>query len=261
MTSLFRAFFWLELHLAKQYRWALIAQLGQFLIFLLIFSRLPIESDSKAFDGVPYVHFVLTGLVFQIYYEAILNGPTSRLNELQVSGQLQVVLSAPYPRWMILLVSGAVSALTGTIRAALILIGGSLLFEVSYSTIRLEALIGSILFTSTLCSCLALLNVAGTLLWPRVNLTGFFSSLLLGLLSGVFIPIDQLPAMIRPLSELNPLRWALDSFRYALGQHAPLSIEGWWVASTTLVALGITAAGLFRWADRRLTTENRYQYF
>jgi lipooligosaccharide transport system permease protein len=261
MIHLFRAFFWLEAHLIRQHRSALVSQLLQFFVFLLIFARLPIENKSDFFDGVPYIQFVTMGLVYQIFYESVMNGPTSRLSELQLTGQLQVVLSAPYPRWLILLVSGSVSSLSGALRAMVILLASSWLFGVSLHVHSWPALIGSLIYTVILGMCLSLLNVAGALIWPRLNLTSFFSSLLLGVLSGVFIPVDRLPKICQPFAKLNPLRWGLDVFRNSFGQHAEISIESVVAAVVAVVALGLIASFAFRRADQRLTRENRYQYF
>jgi lipooligosaccharide transport system permease protein len=241
MMHLLRAFFWLEAHLARQHRSALFSQLLQFFVFLLIFSRLPIENKQDFFDGVPYIQFVLMGLVYQIFYEAVMNGPTSRLSELQLTGQLQVVLSAPFPRWMILLAAGAVSSLSGAVRALMILAAGALLFNIELNVVSWGALLMAIVYTMSLGTCLALLNIAGALLWPRLNLTSFFSSLLLGVLSGVFIPVDRLPRICQPLAKVNPLRWGLDLFRQAFGQHAEVS-------ATSSVAACVAR-------------DNRYQYF
>jgi ABC-type polysaccharide/polyol phosphate export permease len=261
MIHLLRAFLWLELQLARQHRSALIAQIVQFLVFLFVFARLPINSQESFLAGVPYVHYVLTGFVYQIFYEAIMNGPTSRLSELQQTGQLQVVLSAPYPRWMILLAAGVGSSLNGIFRALIIFFAGSLIFGADIGVVSWPDLVLALTFTSVLCMCLALLNIAGALLWPRINLTSFFSSLLLGLLSGVFVPIDRLPSLLQPIAVINPLRWGLDVFRHSLGQHAALAPSGWLYAGVSVMILMVIATLLYRRADTVLTTENRYQNF
>jgi ABC-type polysaccharide/polyol phosphate export permease len=261
MIHLLRAFFWLEAHLARQHRSALVSQFLQFFVFLLIFARLPIENRQDFFDGVPYIHFVLMGLVYQVFYEAVMNGPTSRLSELQLTGQLQIVLSAPFPRWMILLAAGAVSSLSGAVRALVILAAGALLFGLDLKVVSWGALSISVVYTVALGTCLALLNIAGALIWPRLNLTSFFSSLLLGVLSGVFIPIDRLPRICQPIAKLNPLRWGLDLFRHAFAQHAEVSVTSSVAAFVALLILAALAAFAFQRADHILTRDNRYQYF
>lgn len=261
MIHLFRAFLWLEVQQAKEHRSALVAQTVQFLVFLFIFARLPIDTSNSFLSGVPYVHYVLTGFVYQIFYEAIMNGPTSRLSELQLTGQLQVVLSGPYPRWLVLLAAGFGSSLNGIFRAMVIFFGGSLIFGADISVSSWMALLVAFSFTLFLCLALAMINVSGALLWPRINLTSFFSSLLLGLLSGVFVPVDKLPSFLQPIAVFNPLRWGLDAFRSGLGQHAPLASKGWMFSSFAILFLGLFAGALFRKADGTLTRENRYQNF
>lgn len=260
MIHLLKAFFWLELQLYRQYRWALFTQFLQFMIFLVIFARLPLEKDA-GFGGVPYIQYLLTGLVFQIFYEAILNGPTGRLSELQLTGQLQLVLSAPYPRWLILLGSGIGSSLTGILRAAIVLVAGAMIFDARIEVSSWPLLFGAIAYTAALSACLALFNVAGALLWPRVNLTSFFSSLLLGLLSGVFVPIDRLPSVLQPIALVNPLRFGLDVFRSSFSEHSPVPGEHWLFAAAAVIVLALVASGAYRHADRVLTRENRYQNF
>lgn len=261
MIHLVRAFFWLQAHMARQHRSALISQMLQFLIFLLIFARLPIENRDSFFKGVPFVQFILTGLVYQIFYESVMNGPTSRLNELQMTGQLQTVLAAPYPRWMILLAAGGVSSIFGMARAAIVFIAGIFFFDAHVEIVSWPALIGALVYTLGLSMGLALLNIASALTWPRLNLTSFFNSLLLGVLSGVFLPIDRLPQLVRPLAQFNPLRWGLDLFRSGFGEHTRISSQSAVAAVVALAIVQILAVVAYRYADVRLTTENRYQYF
>ncbi len=261
MVTLIRSFLWIELHLSRQYRWSLIMQVLQFLIFLFIFSRIPVSAETVGVYGGLYIHFVLTGVVYQIFYESILNGPTSRLSELQMTGQLNVVLSAPFARWKILLASGIASVLTGTAKSAVVLIFGAMIFCFYPQSIAVGLLLAGLGFTFILCACLALLNVAGTLLWPRVNLTSFFNSLLLGLLSGVFVPIDSLPNVIRVVAVFNPLKWGLDAFRAGLGISTDASTSGWFFAALALLVVALSSVAAYRKADLVLTRENRYQYF
>ena len=257
--GLMSAFIWLEVHFARVYRWAVISQLFQFLVLMFIFAQVPISKSGDSDSS--YLPFVLTGLVYQIFYESIMNGPIGRLNEIQLTGQLQVVLSAPFPRWMTLLAAGSAASIFGAVRALIVLLIGMMYFNVELGVQSWFLFVTAILFTVALGECFALLNIAGSILWPRVNLTSFFSSLVLGLLSGVFIPVEKLPALVRPIAMVNPLRWGLDLFRASLdGNTVRFAAEWPWALAMLAVVAGL-AIVCYRRADQVLVRENRYQHF
>ncbi len=101
-------------------------------------------------------------------------------------------------------------------------------------------------------SCLAL-GLAGVLVglwarkWDHVGAVFGFLLIPLTFLSGVFAPVDGLPAPLRQAVQLNPIFYALDGFRgAATGVHTTPMVLSLAVLAITILALGWLSHRLIR---------------
>lgn len=252
--------------MSRRYRWALLNQILQFGVLLFMFSHLAGSNlgGGANRETTRYLPFFLTGLCFQIFYEAIATGAGARLNELKMMGLLQSVLCAPYPRWMILLAAGGASAFFGAARALIILFIGVWFFGISFEAMTGMSWVNaaaSVLLTLVLAELLSLLNVSSFLIIPRLNFSSIFNSLFFGLLAGVYVPIDKFPLPLKILAAVNPVRWALEVFRGSFGLSETPLLQAWAAAGLSLCLVSVIVFVVYRRADRALVRDNLYYLF
>jgi ABC-2 type transport system permease protein len=91
----------------------------------------------------------------------------------------------------------------------------------------------------------ALSNTVGMLVRQRESIIGLNLMLLLPLtfLSSAFMTRELMPAWMRHVAAANPLNWALDSTRAALGRDpdwAAVLIRGGWLLALAVVVVGLS---------------------
>ena len=131
------------------------------------------------------------------------------------TGTLEQLLVTPIEP-MVLMVGKIVPyAIFGLIDATFILVVGNILFDVPMRGPLLLAFTGVGLYlVTTLGTGLVISTLART--QQQALMAGFFFLLPAILLSGFMTPVDAMPAWIRPLTYVNPMRWFLEIWRTVL---------------------------------------------
>jgi ABC-2 type transport system permease protein len=160
-------------------------------------------------------------------------------------GTMEQLLVTPI-RPLVLMVGKTVPyAVFGLIDEILILILGNVLFEVPLRGSLLVIFAGTVayLFT-TLGVGLLISTVSRT--QQQALMGGFFFTLPAMLLSGFMTPIDAMPAWIRPLTYLDPMRWFVEIVRSVLLRGATLADVARPLGFLTLLGVAVIAAASLR---------------
>lgn len=175
-------------------------------------------------EGLPYVVFLVPGLIFLNIVEASYGEASASLFQMRFMGSIQELLIAPlsYAEMVLGMISG--SALRALLIANLILgvgwvFGGKLppTWE-SWAWYLLLTLALSVLFSS-----LGLIMALCGESWDQLAIPGTFVLTPLMFVGGVFASVRDLPGAIGQIAVYNPMFYLIDGFRSAItGNPTPL---------------------------------------
>ena len=196
-------------------------------------------STMQAVHGIPYIHFIVPGLVFLgIANNAFLNSSSSLFMH-KMQGTVVDLLVAPL---------GPGDLLMGFVGGAMVrgLVVGLLTWVVAMFFTGFQ-LAHAILLPLQLILVSYVFSVYGVLaaLWAEkfeeINVFPTFIMLPLTFLGGVFYSVDRLPPPWRQVSLFNPIVYMVDTLRYGMLGQADFH---WWIGLTILAALALTGTAL-----------------
>jgi len=195
-------------------------------------------------DGIPYLGFIVPGLVFMgLANNAFLNSSSS-LFITKIQGTLVDLLVAPL---------GPLELLAGFIGGAMVrglLVGGLTWAVASFFTgFHLEhapATLVFLLLSSYTFSVLGILAAVWAEKFEQINFFPTFVMLPLTFLGGVFYSVRELPSPWNVISHLNPMVYMVEGLRYGmLGKSSfPPLLGGGLLVLVALVATGVAWAAL-----------------
>ncbi|PTL79861.1 ABC transporter [Vitiosangium sp. GDMCC 1.1324] len=196
-------------------------------------------------EGVPYLQFIVPGLVFLgLANNAFLNSSSSLfINKIQ--GTIVDLLVAPL---------GPMELLAGFIGGAMVrgLMVGGLTWVVAtfFTGFRLEHAPATLLFlllSSYTFSVLGILAAVWAEKFEQVNFFPTFVMLPLTFLGGIFYSVRELPSPWNHISLFNPMVYMVEGLRYGMLGNSGFSPL---LGASILVALALVATGV-AWAALR----------
>jgi ABC-2 type transport system permease protein len=187
---------------------------------------------ARVAGGVPYQQFVYPGVVVMA---ALFGGMLTAIGTVydREFGMLRLMLASPAGVPSILLGRAAAAAAVGVLQGGVVLLFAPLVTRVSLE--QALAALGALALAAAVFGLLGLLVAAR--LRSVENFAGVINVVLFPLLflSGALYPTAGLPVVLRWVARMNPVTYAVDLMRHALGQ------PGEWPVATDLLALA--AAG------------------
>ncbi len=183
------------------------------LLYIFIFGYV-IGSQIDEVKGIPYMDFILPGLMLmQLMTAAFMEG-SSGLYFKRFIKTIEEVLVAPIPNWMVI-----VSFLIAGIIRGLIVAAGILCVALFFSSTPLHnvpLLLGwasAVAVIFTLWGMLVGLWAKG---FEQLNVFNVFVIMPLTYLGGVFYSIEMLPEQARLIVQVNPFFYFIDGIRYSM---------------------------------------------
>jgi len=212
-----------------------------FLAFLgLPMSFMPARMIPGMPEGMNFLDFLAPGIVgMTLLFSATMSGASVIWDK--EFGFLKEVLVAPVNRFSIIL-GRSLGGMTTAIIQALIIVAIAVAMGVKIASV--SGFFLSIVFMILTC---ATFTGFGLILATRLGDTEGFMSIMnliimpIFFLSGVFFPLDAMPAGIRHIMYINPLTYGVDGLRGTLVGVANFPL---WVDFTVLFVLAITLASL-----------------
>jgi ABC-2 type transport system permease protein len=190
---------------------------GQIVVFYFVgllvdSSRLPTFNGSS----VTYLEFAAVGIALSVFIQFGLDRVSAAMRGEQLMGTLESVLMTPTAPGTIQIGSVAFDLIYIPLRTAVFLGGITLAFGLDFSA---GGIVPSLLLLIAFIPFVWGLGVltAGLLLTFRRG-GGFIGlgAVILGLLSGVYFPLDLLPGWLSQIAEANPVALAIQGMRDAL---------------------------------------------
>ena len=181
-------------------------------LYLFIFSHV-LGAHVKVYDNVPYVSFLIPGLVMMSVVQNAFANTSSSLIQSKVTGNLLLILLPPISPLTFFLSYVSAAMVRGVAVGAGVLLSGFLFAE--------ELAIRSPLWVLAFSVCGGVMTgalgiIAG--LWAeRFDQIALFTNFIimpLTFLSGVFYSIHSLPDFWKAATRFNPFFYMIDGFRY-----------------------------------------------
>ncbi|HTQ58591.1 MAG TPA: ABC transporter permease [Candidatus Solibacter sp.] len=224
MTSMLREiwiFFRRDLYIALTYRTAFLFEAIEALfgVAMLFYVARFVESPQLHHSlphGETYFSFSLIGFVFLDYLNAAMDSFDRSLMEARDSGTLEHLLVTQTSLPVILAGSAIYPFVASTVRIAVYLSWGAVLFGFPLGEANWAAVLLVLIATLLAFSGLGILSASYLLLFKRGNPAKWFFLGLSSLVGGMLFPISVLPDWLQLVARLNPVTYALDAMRAAL---------------------------------------------
>ncbi len=217
-------------------------------LFLFVFGH-ALGDRIGAFDGVPYLTFLVPGLIAQGAITNAYSNNGSSLFDARRARYIEDVLTSPLRDWQVVLAYTASATSRGIIVGALTLLVALPVGDAwnIQPLLFLVVLVGS-------CSAFALLGLVAGLYatrWDHIFVPQTFILTPLTFLGGVFYPVSELPPDLATASRFNPILYVVDAQRAAiLGVHElPIG--------PSLAILALINLALFAWVLRAFSRSSR----
>jgi ABC-2 type transport system permease protein len=227
--------------LARPFMWLLLVGTG-------------FNAIAEVEGAVSYHAFVFPGVVvMSVLFGAMLASIATVYD--REFGMLRLMLASPAGPWAVLTGRAVAAAAVGLVQGTLVLLAAPLFLPVGIG--HLAAALPVVLLASASASVLGLLVAAP--LRSVENFAGVINLVLFPLLflSGALYPTRALPAVLAVAAQANPVTYAVDLLRVALGMPGEFAILR--SVSTLLVATAAAflAAALLFDPERRFTAPGR----
>jgi ABC-2 type transport system permease protein len=183
---------------------------------------------GQAVDTHFFVLYLLIGTTMWSYLSAVFDVVAETIAWERWEGTIEYTLMAPVPRSLHLLGTCLYAVTYSTVRAALIFAAVALLFGVTLASANVLTALLVVAVGSLSVIGLAIVAAVLPLLFTErgAQMTFVIHSSLL-LISGVYAPVDVLPAWLQVLAPLSPMTYVLRSVRAGLLDGAPpLAVAG-----------------------------------
>jgi ABC-2 type transport system permease protein len=206
------------------------------LLYLYVFG-LSLGPRIKSVDGVPYVEFLLPGLVMFNVITSSYDETSSSMFQQRFMNSIQELLIAPLSFVEILVGFLTGSVLRGIVIGTLVMVLGLVLVHVGphdWSTYIYFMAVTALLFSS----CGLIAGLLGKT-FDNLAIVNTFVIWPLAFVGGIFSSSSMLPPLLARLTLFNPMVYMIDGFRYSYTGSAEqgLYADGAVVLGLTLVAL------------------------
>lgn len=163
-------------------------------------------------NGFEYVEFMMPGLIMLSVINNAYANVSSSFFSAKFQRNIEELLVAPVPTFVI--VAGYV--LGGVIRAILvgIIVTGVALFFVDVQIHNIFVIVSVLLLTATLFALAGLINGVYAKTFDDISIVPTFVLSPLTYLGGVFFSVSMLPGFWQYVSQLNPIIYMVNAFRY-----------------------------------------------
>ena len=182
-------------------------------LYFLIFGTL-IGKRIGTMGGVSYMEFVVPGLIMMAIITNTYANVVGSFFGAKFNNSIEELLVSPTPTYVIVLGYAAGGVTRGILVS--IIVTSVALFFTKLDIHSWLVVIGVVSLTSISFSLLGLINAVFANTFDDVNIVPTFILTPLTYLGGVFYSLDLLPTFWASLSQINPLVYVVNAFRYGV---------------------------------------------
>lgn len=217
-------------------------------LYFIIFGKM-IGSRVGEMGGVPYMQFIVPGLIMMAVITNSYSNVVSSFFSTKFHGSIEELLVSPISKHSILL--GYVGG--GVFRglAIALIVSMVALFFTQLGLKHLFITIFTVLGTSILFSLGGFINAVFARSFDDISIIPSFVLTPLTYLGGVFYSMENLPTFWQNISLLNPIVYMVNAFRYGILGYSDVNVWG------SLIAIFIFCAVFYGIAYRLLVNGSR----
>ena len=204
-------------------------------LYFLIFGNL-IGSRIGEMGGVSYMEFVVPGLIMMAIITNTYANVVGSFFGAKFNNSVEELLVSPTPTYVIVLGYAAGGVSRGILVS--IIVTSVALFFTDLDIHNWLVVIGVVSLTSVSFSLLGLINAVFANTFDDVNIVPTFVLTPLTYLGGVFYSLDLLPDFWASISQINPLVYVVNAFRFGVLGVSDVDIT---VSFAMLIALTIVS--------------------
>jgi ABC-2 type transport system permease protein len=209
----------------------------------IVFIAKGIEATGGQIDVNRATTSLLIGAVIWAYLGIIFEFLTETVAWERWEGTIEYTFMAPLSRSMHLAGQGLFAILYGLVRAVLLFVVVAFFFDLSMPNADFLAALVVVVVASVSFIGIGMMTSVMPLISPEKGMQlGFIAQGMLLVVSGVYYPVEVLPAWMEWLSVISPATYALDGVRGAILQGAGLSTM--WDEIWPLIVIGVVSIPL-----------------
>lgn len=209
-------------------------------LYFVIFGKL-IGSRIGTMDGIPYMHFVVPGLIMMAVLTNSYSNVSSSFFSAKFQRSIEEILVSPTPNVIILLGYCLGGMARGLCVGVLVMLVALFFTDIVVHSPWLMVLV--VLMTSLFFSLAGFINAIYANTFDDISIVPTFVLTPLTYLGGVFYSVDLLPEFWRWVSQLNPILHMVEAFRYGMlgssGGKVWVAVAGLLVATLALFAVSL----------------------
>jgi len=191
-------------------------------LYFLIFGTL-IGSRIGQMKGYDYMDFIVPGLILMAVISNAYSNVVSSFYSAKFQHNIEEMLVAPMPGWIILMGYILGGVLRGLIVGVLVTIVSLFFTDLQIAHPLMMVIV--FLLTGILFSAAGFINAAYAKSFDDISIVPTFVLTPLIYLGGVFYSIDLLPAFWQNVSLLNPVLYMIDVFRFSVLGASDIPLE------------------------------------
>jgi ABC-2 type transport system permease protein len=191
-------------------------------LYFLIFGNL-IGARIGSMQGVSYIEYIVPGIIMMPIIQNSYGNAVFSFFGAKFQKNIEEVLVAPVPNHIILLGFIGAAVVRGVMVGAIVTFISLFFSELNIHNIYLTGLV--ILLTAVLFALAGLINGIFAKSFDDTSIVPTFILTPLTYLAGVFYSISLLPAFWRHITQINPIFYIVDAFRYAVLGYSEVNIQ------------------------------------
>jgi ABC-2 type transport system permease protein len=221
-----------------------------------------VSPTMQAYGG-SYFAFLLVGTCFSDYLGLSLHAFSSNIRESQSNGTLELMLLSPTRLSNLLLSSSLWGYLFTSVRVAVYLVAGVIVFGVRLESANPLAALATFLLSVVCFASLGIISASFVVVLKRGDPITWLVGSASGLLAGVYYPVEVLPDWLQVGSALLPMTYSLNAMRLALLRGFTIAEIAPYLITLALFTLVLLPLGLwsFRSAIRRAKMQGSLAQF
>jgi len=214
-------------------------------LYFVIFGKLIGERIGEM-DGMPYVDFIVPGLILMSVIANSYSNVVSSFYSSKFQRFVDELLIAPVPDWVILAgyVSGGVAR--GTVVGVVVTLVSMLFTDLSVHSYSVTLAV--FVLTSVVFAIAGFINAVYANSFDDISIVPTFVLTPLTYLGGVFYSIETLPRFWQLASQMNPVLYMVNAFRYGLVGSSDVPVS---VAFALVLLLIFVLSAFALWLLRR----------
>ncbi|HEX7369998.1 MAG TPA: ABC transporter permease [Rhodanobacteraceae bacterium] len=214
-------------------------------LYFVIFGKV-IGSRVGMIDGIPYMPYIVPGLVMMSIINNCYSNITSSFFGSKFGRFVEEMLASPMPSWVVLTGYVAGSVFRGVL-VGIIVLTIALAFT-SLHVAHLWAAVTTVILGATIFSLAGFINAIFAKRFDDIAIVPTFVLAPLTYLGGVFYSVNMLDSPWREVSKVNPILYMVNAFRFGVLGISDVPV---WIAYVVMLAFVIGLGAVALWLLRR----------